>query len=105
MIIQISDDWRIVSDAQQWVVQHLPGGEGGGKRKEDTWKPLAYFRDLGGAVVYVGRRRILDLPGHYHREALEPLCRALDALEGDIRAAVAGIRPEEMPDPMSMPTP
>ncbi len=98
MIIQISDDWRIVSDPQQWVVQHLPGGEGGGEREEEKWKPKGFFRDLGAAVVWLGRRRIFELPGDYGSDALEPLCRALDRLEGDIRASVAGIKPDEIPE-------
>ncbi len=97
MIIQISKRWRIESDPHQWIVEYLPPAKEG-TRKREAWIHKAFFSDLAAAVVWIGRRRILDLPGHYGPDALEPLCIALQRLEEDVVAAVRGIKPGEMPE-------
>lgn len=83
MIIVIGDDWRIASDPLQWQLQkRYPAKDG------ERWNGVAYFRDIDRALVESGRRGILALDGIYHREALEPLCHALQAIRGDIHAAL-----------------
>ena len=87
MIINLSADWRIKTMVPplQYVVEKLTSGTKGGQR---IWKQKAFCNTLDNAVIWIGRRRILELPGEYNREALTPLCDALDTIVDDVRAAL-----------------
>ena len=89
MIINLSADWRIkTTEPPQYVVEKFTPGTKGGQR---TWVPKAYCNTLDHAVIWIGRRRILELPGEYNREALTPLCEALDVIVKDVRTALKTI--------------
>ena len=66
----------------------------GANSKRHKWKPRAYMNTFDRAVVWLGRRRVMETPGEYHTEALPPLCAALDAIVEEVRAALAAYRKE-----------
>ena len=82
MIIEITDEYRIVSDPLQWIVQQLPPVTEN-QKKPPQWKGVAHFGTLNSAIVWLAERRIRTLPGTYKAEALTPLCAALDAIVKD----------------------
>ena len=91
MIININLDWRIRSEPLNWICEQRIHGA---KAKRHKWKPRAYMNTFDGAVVWCGRRRVMELPGVFGCDALPPLCAALDAIEEEVRAALAAYRKE-----------
>ncbi len=89
MIIAINPDWRLASDALQWILQKRKLVKG-----EEQWRSLAFFGDLDRAVCELSRRRILILPGTYRPEVLKPLSDALRNIRDDIRTALATFQTE-----------
>ena len=83
MIIQISEDSRLVSDTLNWTLQKRRKTGSGEK-----WDALGYYAHIDNAVLDLAKRRLRCLPGNYGPEALEPLCRALDTLREDIKKAL-----------------
>ncbi len=84
MIIEINIEWRIRSDAHNWIIETRRKG-GAGER----WNAVGYYGDLDRAVLGLVQRRIRVMAGTYHAEALAPLCRALAGLQGEISQALA----------------
>ena len=66
----------------------------GARAKRHKWKPRAYRNTFDRAVVWAGRRRVMETPGEYHTEALPRLCAALDTIVEEVRAALAAYRKE-----------
>ena len=93
MIVHIGQDWRIRSDPHQWVVQTRVRGA---KSARHAWKPQAYCKSFDSAVVWSGRRRVMELPGEYGIDALPLLAAALDAIQDDVREALADYRKENL---------
>ncbi len=86
MIIQLNADWRITSDALQWIVHKRKVVRG-----EERWQALSYHKDVAGALVYAGLRRVREISGIVGPEGLQPLVSALDAIRADINRALADV--------------
>lgn len=85
MIIKVGRDWRIRSDRLQWIVEkRLPGA----KATRHQWKAQAFHKSLDNAVVWCGKRQVMDLPGEFGGDALPPLCAALDAIVAEVKGAL-----------------
>lgn len=74
--IAMGDDWRLVHDSLQWIVQLRRTSHHGNR-----WDAIAYFRHLAIAVRAAAEARIRLSEGTYCAEALSPLCRATDRLK------------------------
>ena len=96
MIIYLNSQWRIRSDDLQWIVENLPDPKSGTRRKAARWKAKAYLTTLDRAVVFSAERRIRLLPMEVGAEALPRLCTALDQIKAEARAAVGGLRVEQL---------
>lgn len=59
LVIYWSPDWRINSDADQWILQKRGFSE---KDQADFWMNKRYFRDLCRAIGYLVQREIRALP-------------------------------------------
>ena len=87
MIINVNLDWRIRSDPYNWIIEKRRKG---GAR--ERWNAVAYHGDLDHAIIGLARRRVQVMEGtRYQAEALAPLCRALAALERDIKVALTDV--------------
>lgn len=88
MILQVNNEWRIVSDASQWTVQRLHTPQSAKANKavgEPFWKSEAYCTTASYAAWWLAERRIRDLPGTYPAaDALEMLGDALGAIVDDM---------------------
>ena len=85
MILQVNNEWRIVSESQQWIVQRYLIREKGDHIGTGDWKSLAYFTRPDTAAFWLVHKRVRDLPGTYPAaDALEVLGKALDAIGRDI---------------------
>jgi hypothetical protein len=83
MIIQINETYRLVSNELQWTLQkRRKGGQ------QEKWEALGYYTHIDNAVLDLAKRRLRCIEGNYGPEALEPLCRALDAIREDIKKAL-----------------
>ena len=84
--LELCNGWALGHDSLQWIVeQRIPGA----KAARHKWKARAFCGTLDHAVVWAGRRRVMELPGEYGLDALPPLCAALDAIVNEVRAALA----------------
>ena len=100
MIIQFNESWRFRSEPLQWVVEkYYPKTE---KNKSDSWQAKAYCGDLDSAIVWCGRRNVLELDWDSGADALNELVRALDNIQRAVEVAcdrmenyAAAQRPEE----------
>lgn len=92
MILQVNDEWRIVSDTNQWIVQrlHVPKEAKAGKKVADPyWKSETYTTDPASAALWLAGRRVRDLPGTYPAaDALEVLGEALQEIVDDMKGLV-----------------
>ncbi len=86
MIIHLNPDWRIRSEPLNWICEKRMHGA---NAKRHKWKPRAYCKTFDSAVVWCGRRRVMETPGEYHTEALPPLVAALDTIVEEVRTALA----------------
>ncbi len=84
MIINLNKDWRIRPDPLQWIVEKRLHGA---KTKRHAWKPKAYCNSFDSAVVWAGRRRVMETPGEYGPDALPLLATALDGILGEVDSA------------------
>ena len=91
MIINICRDWRLRSDPLQWIVEQRLNGA---KAKRHKWKPHAFCHSFDEAVVWAGRRRVMELPGEYAYDALPLLAAALDGIRKEVRTALTDYRKE-----------
>ena len=91
MIIQLNTEWRIRSEPLNWICEQRMHGA---KAKRHQWKPRAYCKSFDSAVVWCGRRRVMERPGEYNAEALPPLVAALDAIQEEVRDALEQYRKE-----------
>ena len=89
MILQVNNEWRIVSETNQWIVQrlHVPKtAKGGNLPAEPFWKSEAYTTNPASAAFWIAERRIRDLPGTYPAaDALEVLGAALGEIVADMK--------------------
>ena len=86
MILQINNEWRIVSDAAQWTVQRLHTAQKGKRAGESAWVNEAYCTDPAHAAIWCAQRRIRDLPGTYPAaDGLEAIGEALQEIVGDVK--------------------
>ena len=79
MIINLNTDWRIRSDPLQWIVEKRVHGA---KAARYQWKPEAFCKSFDSAVVWAGRRRVMEEPGEYGVDALPPLAAAESSASG-----------------------
>lgn len=87
MIVNIAYDWRIETDNLNWVVQHRRVVAKGKTKGKIFWDNMAYCKSLDSAIIWCGRRRIMELPGEYNSDALSALVEALDGIQNDCRKA------------------
>ena len=90
MILQVNNEWRIVSETNQWKVQRLHTIEKEGPTKGDTdWVTEAYTTRPDSAALWLAERRVRDLPGTYPAaDALEALGAALQEIVEDMNRLV-----------------
>lgn len=86
MILQVNNEWRIVSQTSQWVVQRLHTAEKGKSIGKSEWVNEAYTTRPDQAALWLADRRIRDLPGTYPAAgALEVLGDALGEIVADVK--------------------
>jgi hypothetical protein len=90
--VHVGKDWRVRSDAHQWIVERRRKGA---KAARHQWRPVSYWKTLDAAVVWCGRAKVMELPGEYGVNALPQLFHALDTILEEVRGAVAGLGPAE----------
>ena len=78
LVIYWSEDWRINSDAVQWILQKRGFSE---KSRADIWMNRAYYRDLCRAIGYLVQREIRALPVEI---PADPGCELILKLENKI---------------------
>ena len=88
MIVNVAHDWRIETDGPNWTVQHRRVVAKGKNKGAVKWDNAAYCKSLDSAIVWCGRRRIMELPGEYNSDALSALVEALDGIRDDCRKAM-----------------
>ena len=90
MILRVNNEWRIVSEPQQWVAQRLIVVQKGKTKGQETWTAQAYFTSADSAALWLAHRRVRDLPGTYPAaDALEVLGAALGDMVDEIKGALA----------------
>ncbi|MCP4317734.1 MAG: hypothetical protein GY789_17375 [Hyphomicrobiales bacterium] len=95
MIVNVGRDWRIRSGPHQWICEkRLPGA----KAARHQWKAMSFHPSPDSAVVWCGRRWVMELSGEYGFDALPPLCAALDAIVAEVRDAIEPLRSKESPE-------
>lgn len=89
MILQVNNEWRIVSETNQWIVQrlHTPKEARDGKKVADPyWKSEIYTTRPDSAALWLAEMRVRDLPGTYPAaDALEVLGDALGEIVADMK--------------------
>ena len=86
MIIQVNENWRIASDAYQWIAQRRRTVKGRPK-----WEGVSFHRTFDSVVLWLAQRQLRDLEGDYRLDELSSFCQALDRLSDEIRAALEGV--------------
>ena len=96
MIITINDDWRLRSDALQWVIERRKKRmtADDSRKHSGQWASVAFFGDLAQSLRWLAERRIRASEGEYPAAALEPLCDTLQAIREDTNRALATIETE-----------
>lgn len=89
MIINLNRDWRIRTDPLQWIVEKRLHGA---KAKRHQWEPKAYCNTFDSALVWAGRRRVMETLGEYGPDALPVLASALDTILKEVRGALDAYR-------------
>ena len=56
------------------------------------WTPVAFWGEIGSALLWLTRKRIWAIEGEFPPTALNPLTQTLADIEADIRAALADVR-------------
>ena len=98
MIINISDEWRISTDAHQYIIQRMPPLDPEKPRKVDAWKNEAYCKTLGQAFDVLTARQIFAIPVEVPSDAAEAALLALIAHMEEIRADIQrGLQASRMP--------
>lgn len=92
MIVHLGAGWRLRSDPLQWIAEERIHGA---KSKRHQWKPRAFCRSFDEAVVWAGRRRVMETPGEYGFDALPLLAAALDGILEEVRTALADYQKED----------
>ena len=82
--INLIEEWHSRSDRRQWIVEKRLHGA---KAKRHAWEPKAYCNSFDSALVFAGRRRVMETPGEYGPDALPLLATALDAILGEVDSA------------------
>ena len=77
-VIYWSPDWRINSDADQWILQKRGFSK---KDQTDIWMNKGYFRDLCRAIGYLVQRAIRALPVEV---PADPGCELILKLENKV---------------------
>jgi hypothetical protein len=88
MIINISDEWRINTDAHQYILQRLPPPNPDKPRNVDQWKSEAYCKTLGQAFEVLTARQIFAIPVEVPSDAAEAALVALIVATEAIRADI-----------------
>ena len=84
MILQVNNEWRIVSEPNQWVAQRWVVPKKEGAVTEPHWRSEAYFLNPAEAALWLAGRRVRDLPGTYPAaDALEVLGEAMGEIVAD----------------------
>ena len=86
LVIHWGPDWRINSDADQWILQKRGFSE---KSQADNWMNRAYYRDLCRAIGYLVQREIRALPVEI---PADPGCELILNLENKIDLWLEGFR-------------
>ena len=90
MILQVNDEYRIVADDHQWIVQQMPK-KTEKRTKEAAWRSIAYIGSLDAAVLWLAERRIRMIEGTWPAiDALPTLCAALDEIKRECLAVRDG---------------
>lgn len=96
MIININDEWRLRSDPQQWIVERKRAKERAPACRSSNlaprWAPVAYWGEIGSALLWLTRKRIWAIEGEFPHTALDPLTQALTEIKENVRAALADAR-------------
>ena len=86
LVIYWSPDWRINSDADQWILQKRGFSE---RNQTDIWMNKAYFRDLCRAIGYLVQRPNFALPVEI---PADPGCELILNLENKFDLWLEGFR-------------
>ena len=86
LILRWGPDWRINSDADQWILQKRGFSK---KDQADIWMNKGYFRDLCRAIGYLVQREIRALPVEI---PAGPGCELILKLENKIDLWLEGFR-------------
>lgn len=86
MILQINDEWRIISDPNQWIAQRYIVRQKGDHVGKGDWKSEAYFTRPDTAALWIVSKRVREIEGTFPAaDGLEAMGTALHAIERDIR--------------------
>lgn len=81
MILQVSDDYKITSDANEWTTLKLVEGKTKDGKKKKSWVATGHYIDFAGAISGLTNYRIRTIEG---------------AVVDQIKAAVFRIESESM---------
>jgi hypothetical protein len=89
MVVNVNENWRIVSDEQCWSVQERRKSN---RRYKDGWRSLEWHAQPHEALVALSERRIRRLSGtvQENAEELRRIVDELKAVASRVEAALAG---------------
>jgi len=96
-LLQINQDWRIVSDDQCWMVQRYRGIRKTGPRAgEINWESVSYHANLGKAAASLAQRQLRLSEA----EGLQAIMDEWERITQEIDEALSnGLRPESSGSP------
>lgn len=93
LTVNVNENWRMQYDGVQFQMQERKVRAQEGKNQGEVWwKRHAYISDLDNAIVWLSRKRVYLSPGVFDGRALIEICRTLDGIKGECKAAFAEMR-------------
>jgi hypothetical protein len=90
MILQISDDFKIVSDANEWTTYKLVEGKTKEGKKKKSWVAMGHYMTFAGAIIGLTNYRIRTIEG----SVIDQIKAAIYRIESESMKTILDFRKE-----------